>query len=464
MRYTFSFALVVTLTAASSAGAQTITGPAGQITGPLDPLERARTRPVALAPGEVMVDDMIFDRTQLRAPDASTAQGASFESFTARPWEFGLVPITFLDAVTDAERQSFFAACSQWAPAGVVCVARTSEPTYVGVTRDDDGCYSKVGMGTSGAQTLNLGVGCWRQGTIAHELGHTLGMIHEHQRADRDTYVTINLANVEEGTEGNFTRVITSRLWTPYDFGSVMHYGRLAFSTNGSETISVKPEYASAATSMGQRTGVSTVDVAAMTSIYNLPPRVFRTYTATPRQFTISRDESVGAMYALNAYYTAPQGLARANGLSLGGRPDFLGLAAWFFDIYVNTRFAGYEPIEARYNVQAFITQSEEWRAKHPGQASAIPFAIASRLPFDRTELLAVLERLDAFYSAPEGLQRPQGLSLGGQPDFLGIAAWVVDVYMTRRFAGASPNAAWASVVSAIQATDEWRSKHPPSP
>ena len=113
--------------------------------------------------------------------------------------------------------------------------------------------------------------------------------------------------------------------------------------------------------------------------------------------------------------------------------------------------------------MQAYITQSEEWRAKHPDAERASPLAITNRLPFDRSELLAVLERLDRFYAAPEGLLRPQGLSLGGQPDFLGIAAWVVDVYMTQRFAGATPDQAWSRVVAAIQATDEWRSKHPPS-
>jgi hypothetical protein len=165
-------------------------------------------------------------------------------------------------------------------------------------------------------------------------------------------------------------------------------------------------------------------------------------------------------MATLNSYYLAPQGMARSNGLSIGGKPDFLGLAAWFFDVYVNARFAGYQEIEARFNVMASLTQSEEWRVKHPGQAPATPFAIGNALPFDRAELLAVLERLDRFYVAPEGLQRPNGLSLDGQPDFLGIAAWVVDIYMGLRLAGVSPDASWQQVMFEIQQTDEWKTKH----
>jgi hypothetical protein len=81
-------------------------------------------------------------------------------------------------------------------------------------------------------------------------------------------------------------------------------------------------------------------------------------------------------------------------------------------------------------------------------------------LPFDRSELLAVMEQLDRFYAAPEGLQRPNGLSIDGGPDFLGISAWVVEYYLGARLQGASADAAWQVVVDAIRASDEWRAKH----
>ena len=60
----------------------------------------------------------------------------------------------------------------------------------------------------------------------------------------------------------------------------------------------------------------------------------------------------------------------------------------------------------------------------------------AQPLTFDRSDFLAAMNRLDAFYKAPEGLQRPNGLSVAGRPDFLGIAAWIFDVYLTCRSAG----------------------------
>src|SRR5690606_31774280 len=82
----------------------------------------------------------------------------------------------------------------------------------------------------------------------------------------------------------------------------------------------------------------------------------------------------------------------RPIGLSIGGRPDFLGLAAWFFDVYLSSRFAGYDEADARFNVAAQITQTDEWRAKHPGEGSATPLPGTGLLAFDRGELLAVME------------------------------------------------------------------------
>ena len=59
------------------------------------------------------------------------------------------------------------------------------------------------------------------------------------------------------------------------------------------------------------------------------------------------------------------------------------------------------------------------------------------------------------------GLQRPQGLSIDGRPDFLGIAQWIFDIYLPARSGGFSAIGAFDIVVAAITRTDEWRQKNP---
>jgi hypothetical protein len=405
---------------------------------------------------------MVVTRDQVVEPNVSGPSAVlKIPTYEARLWEFGVIPIRFAPTIEQSQRDFFYDACDMWAPAGVGCIAWAGEPTYVYVTNEKDGCWSNFGMQEHGPQQLNLEYpGCWYKAIPAHELGHAFGLAHEQSRPDRNTYVNVQYQNIEAGKEDNFDIVASSVMIGAYDFGSLMHYGKDAFSKNGQDTIVPKPGYESQASKMGQRDGPSSNDLTAMQNVYRLAPRMYREYTYKPSVFSISRGEALEAMYAIDTYYIAPAGLNRTNGLSINGRPDFLGIAAWFFDIYINSRYAGMQPVEARYNVMANITQTDEWRGKHPGWTAAAPVGTGNRLPFDRAELLAVMQALDNFYRAPEGLQRPQGLSLNGSPDFQGIATWIVDIYMTARMVGFTPVDSFTLVVYQIMQTDEWRSKH----
>jgi hypothetical protein len=86
-------------------------------------------------------------------------------------------------------------------------------------------------MQGDGQQTISLGAGC-TTGSAIHEIGHAVGLWHEQSREDRDLFVTINWQNIEPGKEHNFDQHITDGddIGT-YDYGSIMHYPRTAFST-----------------------------------------------------------------------------------------------------------------------------------------------------------------------------------------------------------------------------------------
>ena len=64
-----------------------------------------------------------------------------------------------------------------------------------------------------------------RQRTIMHELMHVVGAFHEHQRLDRDKYIT--LQQQDQIWSGNFQRLRIQKYCcddVPYDFMSITHY------------------------------------------------------------------------------------------------------------------------------------------------------------------------------------------------------------------------------------------------
>lgn len=115
-------------------------------------------------------------------------------------------------------------------------VPRRSEYDYIAVV-NKGGCYSALGK-QGGRQELSLQRGgCITKGIIQHEFNHALGFRHEQTRSDRDQYVRINWGNMNQAMTYNFRKHNTDNLNTPYDYNSLMHYGRTAFSINGRNTI-----------------------------------------------------------------------------------------------------------------------------------------------------------------------------------------------------------------------------------
>jgi Astacin (Peptidase family M12A) len=84
------------------------------------------------------------------------------------------------------------------------------------------GCSSNVGR-VGGPQVISCDTASagFGPGSVAHEIGHALGMVHEHQRVDRNVFVHVNPL---VAGDINYSQNLDSVAVGSYDCGSIMHY------------------------------------------------------------------------------------------------------------------------------------------------------------------------------------------------------------------------------------------------
>jgi hypothetical protein len=215
------------------------------------------------------------------APAFDTPPGTAFK------WPGGIIAYRFdptqvsNGTITAAKMQQFRDGIAEWAAfANVHFNEFTGAPptNYVTVQENasiSGGFSSSVGM-AGGEQFVQFGPLAWNRGTVCHEVGHAIGLYHEQQRDDRDSFVVILTQNIIPGQEGNFAKLPGgSTAQGAYDFYSVMHYARNALSIDPDhlDTIEPQPAYSQFLDIMGQvwyRT-LSKLDRAGMAVVYGNP-------------------------------------------------------------------------------------------------------------------------------------------------------------------------------------------------
>lgn len=265
------------------------------------PIVYQRWKGHAVVEGDIIIDLSTFKRppaTNASADESTLTPDGLAINYISQLWPkaAGVYKVPYVhtgssanEAAAIAEFNSTFAGLIQFVP-------RSSQTNYVNIIVDSGGSgegHSNVGV-AGGEQTLECGSGC-TVATWLHEMGHTVGLLHEHQRPDRAKYIRLTTANADlPNVPGNFT-LFTFDYQTMglYDYASVMHYGAFDFSKAGLPVLESIP----AGIPLSNESGYSAGDI----------DQVKRLYKAAPSAVTVTTNPTGLQILVDGISYTAPQ-------------------------------------------------------------------------------------------------------------------------------------------------------------
>ena len=122
-------------------------------------------------------------------------------------------------------------------------------------------------------------------GIALHEIGHAVGLLHEHSRSDRDTFIIVNEENIDisirEGKDFDIYKWSLNVPLYEFDFQSIMLYPSYANSINNEPTITKKDGTVFAT----QRSYLSKYDILTVKMLYPVIPDIV---TLKPSNITSS--------------------------------------------------------------------------------------------------------------------------------------------------------------------------------
>jgi hypothetical protein len=193
---------------------------------------------MAVIEGDIILGPV--EEVERKAKQGGRRDGNFFPSTGRFRWPNGVIPYVINPDVVNPQR--VLDAIGIWNETGIVrFIPRTNETACVRVRHQVGGVCSAFGGMVGGEQFVNLPAFCDLRDTV-HEFGHTIGFSHENMRPDRDSWIGLRHDEMTAAARTGFdVPRVPQTPAGPYDYQSIMHYGKLQAARNGRPVVETIP-------------------------------------------------------------------------------------------------------------------------------------------------------------------------------------------------------------------------------
>ncbi len=215
--------------------------------------------------GDMILSNKFID--SLYNGSTSLTKAASTGDFI-KFWPKGIIYYEFAPNMTSAYRTTVLQGMNMWSSKSGVEFKAATTGNRVYIEYNENSNSSELGYMNSGKQKLYLAN--VTSGVAAHELGHAMGLIHEHQRANRDNYINIHTNNIKVSKRHNYNKDASSMSYrNEMDYNSIMMYSSFnSFAIDDTKPTMSKKD---GSTWRSQRSYLSASDIELAKFIYGPP-------------------------------------------------------------------------------------------------------------------------------------------------------------------------------------------------
>jgi len=260
----------------------------------------------AIAEGDIILGT-VQEMAEVR--EAIDSQKQSFRAlisidnastYTQHYWTKGLVPYRFREPFPHPEKV-IEAMHHIEQNTSVRFVPYNGERSFITFLDGGDKTSGMSRIGRANGEQFIVLPSSLKMRTTVHEIGHALGLYHEHVRRDRDAYIKIHEENIAPGAESAFKPIDTPAFaFGDYDYGSVMHYFYFMFAKTPGLAVITRLDGSTAGIGGEQ---LSPKDIAGLDQLYKP-----KTPAPKPAAFPFAEAFGVNNHMGINDYWTTQVG------------------------------------------------------------------------------------------------------------------------------------------------------------